>query len=177
MEILTGTSNFSPFDRLAHRETRNEPMGTSMRQFEAIATPARKRNQLDNEIENSLLDRMVELSSTLTLILKKLTNRLIRAETRNAPLTINPPTQLPVVDHEIEDCITMDNRFELVKKAMIAAFFELNPTDFDTFWITSGRSHLAIQKRAAKSRRKKSRSSTIQTDINRVTTTELSQKE
>ncbi|CAF1656316.1 unnamed protein product [Rotaria magnacalcarata] len=176
MEILTGTSNFSPFDRLAHRETRNEPMGTSMRQFEAIATPARKRNQLDNEIENSLLDQFNKLRKSFSST-EKLTNRLIRAETRNAPLTINPPTQLPVVDHEIEDGITMDNRFELVKKAMIAAFFELNPTDFDTFWITSGRSHLAIQKRAAKSRRKKSRSSTIQTDINRVTTTELSQKE
>ncbi|CAF3715535.1 unnamed protein product [Rotaria sordida] len=57
-----------------------------------------------------------------------------------------------------------DERFEIVKGAMIAAFFENEPEKFNRFWKRVGAKHVGGQKRAARSRSKKARRNEDETD-------------
>ncbi|CAF5031931.1 unnamed protein product, partial [Rotaria magnacalcarata] len=48
-----------------------------------------------------------------------------------------------------------DERFQIVKNAMVAAFFVDEPVKFDIFWQQIGKKHIGGQKRAQKRRNKK----------------------
>ncbi|CAF1397640.1 unnamed protein product [Rotaria sordida] len=57
-----------------------------------------------------------------------------------------------------------DKRFDIVKGAMIAAFFENKPEKFDSYWKHVGSKHVGGQKRAARSRSKKARRNQDESD-------------